>query len=132
MKNHLIHILLLFFCLSNGEELPKCEIYTLCTSCTEVQGDEFRPVARGCVWCEQSFKSYCSYPASSNCTIANRKTFGKCGFSWVPVVIIILVFGFLFFVYGVFIMIIKQCEYNTYQKVLAKNEKEMAFELITN
>ncbi|ELP90311.1 hypothetical protein EIN_505170 [Entamoeba invadens IP1] len=130
MKEHLL-ILLLFNFASFADD-NSCEVFTLCNSCTEMPGDSFRPIARGCVWCEKSFKSFCAAPDSNNCTIANRKTFGKCGFSWIPVVIIVLIFGCLFFVYGTFIMIIKQCEYNKYKKVNSKNDVEAPKEMVMN
>ncbi|KAL7714264.1 zinc finger protein 593-like protein isoform X1 [Entamoeba marina] len=109
---------------ASAEEL-NCELYTLCNSCTEMQGDEFRPIARGCVWCEQSFTSYCLAPTSSNCSMSRRKTFGNCGFTWIPVLIILFAFGILFFVYGLFIVIIKRVEYNSYMHVLQRNRKDL-------
>ena len=114
-----------------GEDL-KCPTFTLCTACTEIQGNEFRPIARGCVWCEQSFNSYCTHPSSNNCTVGHTRTFGNCGFSWVPVVIILIIFGLLLFCYGSFIMIIKRCEYSTYQKIIQKNEEPLDISVDAN
>ena len=113
----------------NEADVLKCSQYTLCAACTEVQGDAFRPVARGCVWCERSFNSYCIHPSINTCTVGGTRTFGNCGFSWVPVVIIFIVFGFLFFVYGTFIMIIKQCEYSRYQQIIQKNDNDTQIQL---
>lgn len=117
---------------TNEAETLKCSQHTLCAACTEVQGNAFRPVARGCVWCDQSFNSYCTHPSQNTCNVGHTRTFGNCGFSWVPVVIIFIVFGFLFFAYGTFIMIIKQCEYSRYQKIIQKNDSHVAIQLDDN
>ena len=109
---------------TNEEETEdlKCETFTGCNACTEKQGNDFRPIARGCIWCEQQFHSFCSSPQKGDCPIGNVRTFRNCAFSWIPIIIIILVFGFLFLFYGIFIMIIKQCEYKSYQRVISKND----------
>ena len=116
------HVMVVFILITNcvGEEL-KCSQYTLCNSCTEKKGGDFRPVARGCVWCEDVFASRCISASSPNCTMSNRKTFGNCGFSWIPIIIIFFVFGLLFFVYGIFIVIIKRIEYKSYESIMKKN-----------